>query len=233
MPLDRGAIDQQLQELGEGNRWWDQREMRDLPSVLDADESILAIARGRIARVRVLRRTWLILVTDRRLLCLRSTGGSGWRQVDVPARQITRVALRIGPLHGRVRVTAGDRSFRLLIPRGDAYKLATALTGVASITRPSPNLPGPVLMVRRVFDHVLALPAAALNPVAATVAAMPAHAKGQQLAKAAALPDPVTEQRIDWLEAQVAELQQQIEFLERLLQERHEARHEAKVSFEG
>ena len=76
--------------------------------------------------------------------------------MDVPATQITRVALRIGPMHGRVRVTAGDRNLRLLVPRSDAYKLATALTGVGSITRPSPNLPGPVLMVRRVFDHVLA-----------------------------------------------------------------------------
>ncbi|HEU5211013.1 MAG TPA: PH domain-containing protein [Longimicrobiales bacterium] len=228
MPLDRGIIDQQLQELGEGNRWWDQREMRDLPAVLGADERILAIARGRIARVRVLRRSWLIIVTDRRLLCLRSAGGGGWRQVDVPAKQITRVALRIGPMHGRVRVTAGDRNLRLLVPRSDAYKLATALTGVGSITRPSPNLPGPVLMVRRVFDHVLALPAAALNPNAAEPVAAAAGNRGQQVARAAALPDPVTEQRIEWLEAQVAELQQQIDFLERLLQERHEA----KAAFE-
>lgn len=221
MPLDRGVIDQQLQDLGEGNRWWDQREMRDLPAVLSSDERILAIARGRIARVRILRRTWLIVVTDRRLVCLRSAGRGGWRQVDVPAKQITRVALRIGPMHGRVRVTARDRSIRLLVPRSDAYKLATALTGVGNITRPSPNLPGPVLMVRRVFDHVLALPAAALNPEAASTPALSRMAK--EPATAPALPDPVTEQRIEWLESQVAELQQQIDFLERLLQERHEA----------
>src|SRR5690606_14577782 len=110
-------------------------------------------------------------------VCSSDLGRGGWRQVDVPAKQITRVALRIGPMHGRVRVTARDRNIRLLVPRSDAYKLATALTGVGNITRPSPNLPGPVLMVRRVFDHVLALPAAALNPEAASTPAVSRMAK--------------------------------------------------------
>lgn len=220
MPLDRGIIDQQLQELGEGNRWWEQREMRDLPSVLDADERILAISRGRIARVRFLRRTWLIVVTDRRLLCIRSSTSGGWRQVVVAANQIRRVALRIGPMHGRVRVGAGDRNLRLLVPRSDAYKLATALTGVGSITRPAPSTPRPVLMVRRVFDHVLALPAAALNPEDVR--------SGTKVKTVAPVP-PDAEQRLEWLEAQVAELQQQIDFLEKLLHERHEA----KAAFEA
>jgi hypothetical protein len=53
MGMDRGRIDQQLEALGEGSRWWDVRELRDLPAVLDADEEILAIARGKLARVRV------------------------------------------------------------------------------------------------------------------------------------------------------------------------------------
>ena len=221
MPLDRGIIDQQLQEIGEGNRWWEQREMRDLPAVLDADERILAISRGRIARVRVLRRTWLIVVTDRRLLCLRSSAGDGWRQIVITANQITRAALRIGPMHGRVRVRAGDRNLRLLVPRADAYKLATALTGVGSITRPAPSTPGPVLMVRRVFDHVLALPAAALSPEGN----LPGIPSGTKTKVAPPVPpDPATEQRLEWLEAQVAELQQQVDFLEKLLQERHEAK---------
>lgn len=211
MPLDRGLIDQQLQALGEGTRWWDQREMRDLPAVLHADEKLLAISRGKIARVRWLRRSWLIVATDRRLLCLRSGRRASWKQVEVSAHQIRRVALRVGPLRGRVVVSAGDGSYRLLVPRADAYRLATALTSLAQAERPALTTPGPVLMVRRVFDHVLALPAAALGPDSKPAAIQPV----------ASAVDPAMEQRIDWLEAQVEELQRQVEFLENLLRERH------------
>ena len=63
MPLDRGTIEQQLQALGEGARWWDVRELRDLPAVLNADEQILGIARGGIARAGRVRRRWLIVAT--------------------------------------------------------------------------------------------------------------------------------------------------------------------------
>ncbi len=210
MPIDRGVIDQQLQELGEGMRWWDQREMRDLPGVLHADERILALARGRIARVRWLRRSWLIVVTDQRLLCLRSGRGSSWQQVELGARQIRRVVLRIGPRNGRVVAAAADRTCRLLVPRKEAYRLASALTSIARPDRTMDAAPTPVLMVRRVFDHVLALPAAALSP-GAPQAIPPAPV---------AKPDPATEQRIEWLESQVEELQRQVAFLEQLLRER-------------
>lgn len=37
MPVDRGAIDAQLREIGEGEGWWEQREFRALPSILQHD----------------------------------------------------------------------------------------------------------------------------------------------------------------------------------------------------
>ena len=129
MPIDRGTIDQQLRALGETSRW-DERELRDLPTVLHSDETILAISRGKIARLRWLRRSWLIVVTNERLLCLRSSGRS-WRQLEVSASQIARVALRIGVFRGRVIVLTTGSTYRLLVPRWDAYKLLTALSGLA------------------------------------------------------------------------------------------------------
>ena len=57
MPVDRGAIDQQLRALGEASRW-NERELRDLPAVLHADETILAISRGKLARLRWMRRSF-------------------------------------------------------------------------------------------------------------------------------------------------------------------------------
>lgn len=211
MPIDRGHIDQQLHTLQEGSRWWDVRELRDLPSVMHEDERILAISHGRIARVRWLRRSWLILVTDQRLLCLRSHRDEGWRQLEAAASQVTGVSLRIGPRRGRVRVTAGGRKYRLLVPRPDAHKLLSALSLLSSQGTITAQAFGPTRMVRQVFDHILALPAAALDP-------------GPQNR----LPGPVPDRfglvrRVESLEETVRELGEHVDFLEQLLRDRHEA----------
>lgn len=211
MPIDRGVIDQQLLALRESSQWWDQREFRDLPAVLHSDESIVALSRGKIARVRWLRRTWLIVVTDRRIVCLRSAGRTGWRQLELSAGQIERVALRVGLFRGRVLVVAGGQTFRLLVPRADAYKLMTALSTLGSHAKDTFTGFGPTRIVRRVMDHVLALPAAALDPA------------GPRQIQAPPAPPAVTEQRVQSLEEEVQELRQQVDFLEQLLRQRHPA----------
>jgi hypothetical protein len=206
MPLDRGTIDQQLHALHESSVWWEQREMRDLPAVLHPHERILSIARGKIARVRWLRRSWLIVVTDERLLCLRARRTS-WVQLEVDADQITRIALRVGPFRGRVLVAAGGHTYRLLVPRPAAYKLLTALSTLGP--RPSDAFAGyaPTRMVRRVMDHVLALPAAALSPYAPP--------------PAPPVPDTsAIDARFEALESEVQQLREQVDFLEQLLRER-------------
>jgi hypothetical protein len=209
MPIDRGIIDQQLQALGESSTWWDQREFRDLPAVLDADEQIRAISRGQITRLRAPRRKWLIVVTNRRLLFLRSGRRTSWRQLEMSTSQITGVRMGMGVLHGRVIVQASGLRYRLLVSRADAYKLSNAL---ASVVKPKLEEGGfgPTRIVRRMVDHVLALPAATLNPNAP---AKPAPAPP-------ALIDDATEKRVSLLEEQVHELQQQVDFLEKLLQQR-------------
>lgn len=219
MAIGRGVIDQQLEELGEGMRWRDQRELRDLAAVLNADERLLAIARGKLARTR-LSRSWLIVVTNARLLCLRTTGRATWAQLEVPAGQIARVALRVGPFRARVRVVAGGHRYRLLVPRADAYKLMSALSSIA----PKTAGPGvrPARMVTRIVDHMLALPAVALGPAPAVPAAAPAP-PAPRAPDAGANDADATEARIQLLEEQVQQLQQQVDFLEQLLRERHAA----------
>ena len=209
MPLDRGIIDQQLQALGESQRWWDVRELRDLPAVLHADEQIQALARGKIARVRVLRRAWLIVVTDRRVIGLRSAGPTAWRQFEVSGGQIARVALRIGPFRGRVLIRTPGETFRLLVPRTDAYKLEAALGRLNTGGRIAISGFSPARVVRRVFDHVLALPAVALDPDAA-----------RALPPAVPADTSALDRRLQELETEVQELRQQVEFLEDLLQRR-------------
>lgn len=209
MAIDRGDLDRQLRNLGDAALWWDQRELRDLPSVLEPDEQVLALARGRIGRVRWARRKWLIVITDVRLVCLRSAGRT-WRQAEVLASDIDRVGLRIGPRKGRVIIVAGSQKWRLLVPRTDAYKLASALSQIAGTKTSQPSL-RPTVLVRRVLDHVLALPAVAFQPESPP--------PPPPLPPARPAPDPNVEQ----LEQRVQDLQQQVRFLEQLLQQRQGA----------
>jgi hypothetical protein len=211
MPIDRGVLEQQLQMLGESSRWWGRRELRDLPAVLDADERILAISHGKIARVRLLRRSWLIVVTGRRLLCLRSSGRVSWSQLEMSADQITRLALRVGLFRGRVLVEAADRTYRLLVPRDDAYKLLSALASLGPGDQGETRY-GPTRMVQRVMDHVLALPAAAFQPGAT-----------RTTGSGSARDTHANDQRVQTLEDEVQELRKQVDFLEQLLRERHES----------
>ncbi len=213
MAIDRGVIDLQLRALGEGSRWWEQREMRDLPAVLHADEHILAIARGKVARLRWLRRSWLIVVTEKRLLCLRSAGRTSWTQFEVNAGQIARTGLRVGPFRGLVLVVAGGRRYRLLVSRGEAHKLLAALSSLPSDARETRSGFGPTLMVRRVIDHVLALPAAALSPLP------PGSHQPVPVVTA------ITEERMQSLEDEVERLRQQVDFLEQLMRQQHLADH--------
>lgn len=207
MPIDRGIIDQQLQALRESSGWWDQREFRDLPAVLDADERILALSRGKVARIRWLRRSWLIVVTDRRLLCLRSSGRIGWRQLEVSANQIARVVLRVGLFRGRVLVVAGGHTYRLLVPRMDAYNLLTALSSLGSAANEAISGFAPTRVARRVMEHMLALPAVALYPDTPRRAPTPKE-------------NDASAQRAQSLEEEVLELRQQVDFLEQVLRKR-------------
>jgi hypothetical protein len=107
-----------------------------------------------------------------------------------------------------VLVVTNAHTYRLLVPKADAYRISTALSGLARAGQEAFSF-GPARMVRRVIDHVLALPAAALNPEQAVSA-------GPNGTEAAAAVD----KRVESLEEQVQELHDQVRFLEGLLRQR-------------
>lgn len=213
MPIDRGILEQQLHGLRESSRWWEERELRDLPAILHSNEQVLAVSRGKLARIRWLRKSWLIVVTDQRLICVQSSRRISWRQMDVPASHVTRVTLSIGVFKARVYLIAGGQRYRMLVPRADGYKLLTAISSWGPAGKDAMAGFGPSLMVRRVVDHVLALPSIALDPNTPALAPKP---PAPQVAKA---PDP----QVEVLEDQVEELRRHIDFLEELLKERHQS----------
>ncbi len=207
MPLDHAIIEQQLAALGEPSSWWERRELRDLPSALHADEQIRAIALGRLLRTGWLR-DWLFVVTNQRLICLQTDKHMGRRQLDLHAGQLTDVSIRTRVLRAIVMVRAYGEAYRLRVRRSDAVKLVAAISQLMQPReRPPVANPTPGVMVGRVIRHMLALPYAAVEDANAL------PAKAAQLS-------PDVGARLQQLEDQMQRLQQQMDFIEELLQQR-------------
>ena len=210
MPLDHSIIEQQLAALGEPTTWWERRELRDLPSALNANEQIRAIAMGRLQRRGLFQREWLIVVTHTRLLCLQTGKRMGRRQLDLHAGQMTDVSIRTRVMRALVIVRGYDVTYRLRVRRSDAIKLVTALSQLLQPRdRRVTSSGSPTVMVGRVIRHMLALPSAAVGdvPLAPPEPTAPL------------LPDDV-DRRLQLLEDQIQRLQQQMDFIEELLQKR-------------
>lgn len=218
MPVDRGQIDAQLREIGEGERWWEQREFRDLPHILHADEKIQGLITGRVLgaprpRVRPTG-TWLIVATDQRLLCLRQERFAR-KQIEVAAGQITRVH-QSSRLRGyQISIETARQKLRIRISKADAFRFAGAI---------APLIPAPA--ARRMDTDLEPL---SWLPGITTVAALPGFSGVVSRMAMLSPPDYASreqllrlEDTVDVLRSEVERLQQQVGFLEELLQKRAE-----------
>lgn len=218
MPVDRGEIDLQLKQIGEGENWWEQREFRDLPHILHADERIQGLMMGKVLGPRrpPLRPvgSWLIVATTQRLLCLRQERFAR-KQVEIAAGQITRVH-QSSRLRGfQITIESPARRIRIRIPKVNAFRFGSALSSL---------IPAPAT----------APPHADLEPLAwlpgiTTVAALPGFAGIVSRIAMLSPPDyrhsePAgrLEEVVETLRTDVDRLQQQVAFLEDLLQKRAE-----------
>lgn len=216
MSVDRGDIDRQLRDIGEGEQWWEQREFRELPHILYEDECIQGLVRGKLLGTHKPRvkpaRTWLIVVTDKRILCLRQERFAR-KQIDIGAGQIARIEQGTRMRSYQITVTSVGRRYRIRIPKAEALRFARALTPLVPARsverRETPDL-GP-------FNAI---------PGMSTLASLPGMGK---LVSNLALtpPEPATRAQIERLEGVVDQLlidmeriQAQVAFLEKLLHNR-------------
>lgn len=218
MPVDRGVLDAQLREIGEGERWWEQREFRELPYILSADEQVRGITLGKLGGSRRPRlrpgARWLFVATDQRLLCIKHERFAR-KQVDITWGQITRVYQSSGVRSYRINIETPGRVYRLRIPKGDAFRFAGALSRMV----PGPSVPrlGPELEPLSWIPGI------------GTVAALPGFGGIVSRMSMLSPPDYAPRDQVDRLEAvverlqeEVERLQQQVAFLENLLQRRAE-----------
>ena len=214
MPVDRRIIEDQLTALGEADRWWSQKEMRDLPLVLDLDERIHALATGSLILRPRRTRKWLVLVTSQRIICLRSDDRDGRRQLDIALADLSSAATRAGLRSTRLILVAGPRKYRIRLSRQDASRLLAALTELGAT------------MPRRGYAFQYRAFRAPL-PWGAMRRVQLVGSRSTPRAIAAPAVDLLTraelvrvEDAVSALENDVRRLQQQVEFLEQLLDQR-------------
>ena len=217
MPVDRGVIDAQIREIGEGEHWWELREFRALPHILRPDEKIRGIVTARLSAARIPRfrpgSRWLVLVTEERLIAVKQERFAR-RQIEIARDQISRI-YHGSRLRGyRITVETSGRRYRIMIRKEDAFRFTGALA--------------PLVPER---------PPRSLNPEAeawswipglSTVATLPGFSgivsRVTQLSPSVPAVQPGQIERleatVDRLQADVERLQQQVEFLEDLLEKR-------------
>lgn len=213
MPVDRGTIDAQLKEIGQGERWWDQREFRDLPHILNADERIAGLVNGRILgrpRPRVLPAAqWLIVATNQRLICLQQQR-FGRKQVDIRPSHITGLDHTNKLASYQITLETTQRRYRIRIPKADAFAFLRAL--------------GPLMQTPDGQPALAGAPAESRIPGAGVLAALPGLSG---LAPKAPHGDFVPRSLFERLEItverhekEIERLQEQVAFMEDLLQVR-------------
>jgi hypothetical protein len=193
MPVPWSEIEEQLARIGESDRWWGVPGLEDLHLIMVPGERIHAIVHGALSR-RPLARKWLLLVTNHRLICLRRGGRFSRSQIDVPAAQITSINQHYGFLFTSITVVVNRRSFRFRIRKKHSLKFIGALSALVHGYHPPQQ------------------------PAAAPLASSPAGA---------ALPagDYVTasdfdrlQETVEAMDNELRHMQQQIDFLQRLLE---------------
>ncbi|MEX2572300.1 MAG: PH domain-containing protein [Gemmatimonadota bacterium] len=216
MAVDRGVIDAQLKDIGEGARWWEQREFRDLPYVLHPDEQIHGLLNGKLLggrRPRLLpARQWLIVATSQRLICLRQERFAR-RQVEFAAGEIVRLDHRSRLRDYQIVVETPQRRYRIRLPKDQAFRFIGAL--------------GPLLPRQRVQPVPPELEPLSWIPGMTTVATLPVVAGIISKVSMLSPPDYSDRDRVERLEgtverlqSEVEQLQQNVAFLEELLERR-------------
>lgn len=225
MSVDRSAIDGQLREIGEGDRWWEEREFRDLPHILSADERIHGIVRGRLigprrppllpTRPRLLSANrWLVVATNQRLICLQQER-FGRKQVDVRLDQITGMQQDTGIRTCQITLHAPHGKYRIRIPKQDALRFIGTLAPLMprpALRPPNTDLTAPAWLAGA--GAVAGIPG--LSGLVSRVAMPPTqeYATRRDFTR--------LESTVERIESELERLQQQVDFLEELLQKRAE-----------
>ena len=84
------------------------KELRHLPEILMDGEQILAFSSGIVDN-----KSWLITLTDRRVVFLNKGLFYGLEQVSIPLEKISSVSCETGLMFGKIHIGAGSDSKKI------------------------------------------------------------------------------------------------------------------------
>jgi PH (Pleckstrin Homology) domain-containing protein/putative oligomerization/nucleic acid binding protein len=126
MAVDRRIVEAQLRALGDFHQWFTKKEVRHLPTVLNSGETIRAVTSGVYQG-----NTWLVTVTDQRILFLDKGMFYGVTQVELPLRQINTISYTTGLLYGELRlITGSGRSVVKKIRKVEVEKISAIVSSL-------------------------------------------------------------------------------------------------------
>lgn len=118
------SIDAQLAALGDFQHLFTRKEVQYLPKVLHPGERIKALTSG-----RHLGSTWLVVVTDQRIVFLDKGMVYGLRQDDLPLHQISSVSHKTGVIFGELHIaSSGGHCIVENIPKDETLKVAAIIS---------------------------------------------------------------------------------------------------------
>jgi hypothetical protein len=124
MPVDKKIIDEQIAALGDFYKLFTKKERNYLHEIMTPGETIHAMTSGLLNG-----NTWLVTVTDKRVLFLDKGMIYGLKQMELPISDISAISHEIGLLYGKIQVaTSGGISLIEMIDKKDVKKVAEAIS---------------------------------------------------------------------------------------------------------
>lgn len=138
MAVDRRIVDTQLKALRDSHHWFTKKEIRHLPSVLNGGETIRAVTSGVYQG-----NTWLVTVTDQRILFLDKGMFYGVTQVELPLRQISSISYKTGLMYGELHLAtnSGGRSVVKKLRKVEVAKLSSIVSSLVRTAQTPSTLP--------------------------------------------------------------------------------------------
>jgi hypothetical protein len=189
---DRAVVEEQLEGHDLLELWSDREEIHALPEILRPAEGLVAVGSGTVVKsARLAQSNWLVVLTDRRLLCLKGRAAVTRKVIDMPVSQIRGVETS-GIFRKTLSLDTGYGTLRISgLKKGFAAELAEGLTALMGAYADDGS------------EKATAIPKADLSK---------AGARGHTHEELGAI-----EEKLDRVATSVAELTERVAFLEELV----------------
>lgn len=111
--------------------WSDREEVHALPEILRPAEGLVAVGSGTVVKsARLAQSNWLVVLTDRRLLCIKGRAAVTRKVIDMPVSQVRAVETK-GLLRKTLSLDTGYGTLRISgLKKGFAQKMVEGLTAL-------------------------------------------------------------------------------------------------------